>query len=239
MNRRPLVDFCLHEYESYEQYKAIQTSANRRKIERVWADEGTLTLLCSELRQEFAGRSGLVGICHGTRNGFEQGFFASQAGFDEVFGTEISDTAERFPRTRQWDFHDVNSEWVRKFDFVYSNSLDHAWNPKLALETWLNQLKPDGILALEHTVGHAPENTSEVDPFGVRPTVMPYVLCLWFGHDICIRCVKGRKSNYGVEVWLFLVRKTGSGMVVARDDGTTHVDTRPSEPSTSPKDRDD
>ena len=221
VNRKRLVDYSLHSYESYEEYKAIQTAANRRKIEHVWADEGVLTALCRELRQEFGQTDGrLNGICHGTRNGFEQDFLAKQAGFGEVIGTEISDTAERFPNTRRWDFHEVDTDWVQRFDFVYSNSLDHAWNPKLAVETWLNQLKPDGILALEHTNGHTPEGTSETDPFGVRSAVVPYVLCMWFGHDIRIRFVKTtrRKSDHGTEaVWLFLVRKTGPGMVEARE----------------------
>ena len=81
---------------------------------------------------------------------------AEYAGFD-VIGTEISDTAGQFANTVQWDFHDVNGEWVSRFDFVYSNSLDHAWNPKFALQTWLNQLNPKGRAGIGiHTLGIAP-----------------------------------------------------------------------------------
>ena len=217
VNRRRLVDYSLHSYSDYEEYKAIQTRANRRKIDSVWADERTLATLCRELQDQFPGKSPLTGICHGSRNGFEQRFLSEKGGMD-VIGTDISDTAERFPSTRRWDFHEVNSEWVQRFDFVYSNALDHAWNPKLAVETWLNQLKPEGILALEHTGSHSPEGTSAVDPFGVRPTVLPYVLSSWFGYDISIRYVRSRKSNAEIDVWLFLVRKTGPGLVSARGD---------------------
>lgn len=216
VNRKRLVDFYLHSYESYEQYRQIQTRHNKRKIDRVWADEGTLRVLCDELRRDIPDKACLTGICHGTRNGFEQRFIADHAGHD-VIGTDISDTAEQFDKTRQWDFHDVKEEWLSRYDFVYSNSLDHAWNPKLALETWLNQLNASGVLALEYTDTHGPGDASEMDPFGVRPTLVPYVLCAWFGHDVSTRCVKCRKSNYGNDVWLFLVRKNRD-TVVARSD---------------------
>ena len=216
VNRKRLVDIYLHQYESYEQYRQVQTYHNKRKIERVWADEGTLTVLCGELMREIPGKTRLRGLCHGTRNGFEQRFIADYAGF-EVIGTDISDTATRFDNTVQWDFHDVNEEWVSSFDFVYSNSLDHAWNPKLALQTWLNQLNPQGVLALECTHGHGPESTSEMDPFGVRPIAVPYVLCDWFGHGISIRCVRCRKSNFDEQVWLYLVRKNREAVVVRED----------------------
>ena len=206
VNRKRLLDYHLHTDDSYEQYRRVQVQANKSKIERIWADEGTLSALCDALRQAMPEKPQLTVICHGTRNGFEQRFMADYGGFD-VIGTEISDTAETFERAVQWDFHEVNEDWVSKFDFVYSNALDHAYNPGLALETWLNQLNPTGLLALEFTEGHGPLVTSETDPFGVRPTVVPFVLCEWFGHDVSMQCVKGVKSNFGVDVWLFLVRK--------------------------------
>lgn len=226
VNRKRLVDFYLHQYESYEQYREVQTHHNRRKIDLVWADEATLSTLCDELRREIPTKARLVGICHGTRNGFEQRFIADYAGFD-VIGTEISDTADQFERTVQWDFHDVKEQWVGKFDFVYSNSLDHAWNPRRAVETWLNQLNATGVLALECTHGHGPEATSEMDPFGVRPNVVPYVLCDWFGHDVSMRCVRCRKANLGDDVWLYLVRKSRD-VVEARGEAV-HADSPPSE----------
>ncbi len=206
VNRGRLLDYRLRAYESYEQYRQVQTQANKRKIERVWADERTLSALCDELREAMPDQAGLRGICHGTRNGFEQRFMAEYGGFD-VIGTEISDTADQFERTVQWDFHDVKEDWVGKFDFVYSNALDHAYNPSLAVETWLNQLNSTGLLALEFTETNGPWATSDTDPFGVRPTAVPFVLCEWFGHDVSMRCVRGVKSNTGVDVWLYLVRK--------------------------------
>lgn len=201
-----VIDFYLHKYKSYEEYRDTQIAHNIRKIKNVWADEATLALMCHELRKDISSTGVLSGICHGTRNGFEQSFISDQKGF-EAIGTDISETANEFERSVQWDFHDVNKDWLMKFDFVYSNSLDQSWNPRAALVTWLNQLKPGGRLVIEHTHAHGPGGASAMDPFGVRPQVMPYVLCEWFGTGISIRFVKAKKSNNNIDVWLFFVGK--------------------------------
>ena len=90
---------------------------------------------------------------------------------------------------------------------MYSNSLDQAWSPRTALTTWLNQLTPEGVLVIEHTEAHGPEGASEMDPFGVRPTVMPYVLSDWFGWDISVKFLRSRKDNNGLDVWIFVIRR--------------------------------
>ena len=205
VNSKRLIDFYLYEYGSYEHYRNVQIFHNKRKLSRVWSDKTTLSLICDELKQQFPDRR-LTGICHGTRNGFEQNFMSEYAGFD-VIGTEISDTYNQFDKTVHWDFHNVDPQWVARFDFVYSNSLDQAWNPHEALTTWLNQLNDGGILVIEHTEAHGPEGASEMDPFGVRPTVMPYVLSEWFGWDVSMKIVQTRKDNYDLDAWLFFVRK--------------------------------
>ena len=202
---KDLIDFYLHEYSNYEEYKEIQTFHNKRKLANVWADEKTLSVICGELTKQYNQKK-LRGICHGSRNGFEQKYFKDNAGFD-VIGTDISNTATQFEGTVQWDFHDENQEWIGSFDFVYSNSLDQGWNPKVALKTWLNQLNDNGVLIIEHTEAHGPRWASEMDPFGVRPTVMPYVLCEWFGYSISVKVVKSKKANNGRDVWLFFIRK--------------------------------
>lgn len=203
---KDIVDYYLHEYTSYEDYRDTQIAHNVRKIKNVWADEATLALMCDELKKDLSGIKTLSGLCHGTRNGFEQKFISAQDGF-EAIGTDISDTAKEFERSVQWDFHDVDENWAGKFDFVYSNSLDQSWNPRAALVTWLNQLKPGGMLVIEHTEAHGPSGASEMDPFGVRPQVLPYVLVQWFGTDVSMRFVQAKKANNDLEVWLFFVKR--------------------------------
>ncbi len=204
---RDTADFYLHKYASYEDYRSTQEFHNIRKIDRVWADEHTLSVICDELRRRFGPDRTLRGLCHGTRNGFEQNFISTLPGF-EALGTDISRTATDFDRSAQWDFHDVNPEWEGAFDFVYSNSLDQAWDPRGAMTVWLGQIGEDGCVVLEHSERHGPSGASEMDPFGVRPTVLPYVLVTWFGQAISMQVLQTRKPNLGLDVWLFFISRT-------------------------------
>jgi hypothetical protein len=175
VNSKDIRDFYLHEYDSYESYRDTQIHHNIRKIKKIWADEETLSLVCTELGKNRREKGDIHGLCHGTRNGFEQNYFSSVKGFNAI-GTDISPTATDYPRSFHWDFHDVKEDWISKFDFVYSNSLYQSWNPRSALVTWLNQINDDGFVVVEHTNAHGPQGASDMDPFGARPTVMPYVL---------------------------------------------------------------
>jgi hypothetical protein len=107
------------------------------------------------------------GLCHGTRRGLEQEWFSKHlTGNPEVIGTEISDTADQFENSIQWDFHEENPEWEARADFVYSNSWDHAFDPNKAFSAWAKSLKPGGLMLLDHTKGQTPEAANALDPFG-------------------------------------------------------------------------
>jgi hypothetical protein len=84
----------LFEYATYEEYRDTQVPHNRRKLDRVWADERTLSAVADRVRREFP-EGPLYGLCHGSRNGFEQAFLRERLGA-EVIGTDISDTATSF-----------------------------------------------------------------------------------------------------------------------------------------------
>ena len=154
----------LYKYKSYDEYVKIQTKANKKKIKNTWAQPETLKLIgdyivACIMRPTF-------GLCHGTRRGFEQDQLSKICGCD-VLGTEISDTAGQFPNTIQWDFHEVREEWIGICDFIYSNSLDHSYDPRKALRAWLSCLKDDGILVIEWSemVGKRGKKSNRVDPF--------------------------------------------------------------------------
>lgn len=200
------VDYFLHEYSSYEEYRDTQVKFNLQKIQNVWADEATLRRV-AEIARGLPGRSNITGLCHGARNGFEQKFLNEDDRFS-VLGTDISPSATDFPDSVQWDFHDENQEWIGKFDFVYTNSLDQSWQPKKAIEVWLRQLKSDGVLIIEHTELHGPVGASEMDPFGVRPVAFPYVLADWFGSSINMEFSVDKKSNKDLDSYLFVIRKS-------------------------------
>lgn len=174
--------FTLFQYKKndgsfdYEKYRRIQQEGNLKKLDHTWVIEENIKFLGDYLKKtvnpiEF-------GICHGTRRGNEQKWFREylQCG---VIGTEISESATRFPHTVQWDFHVPNPEWNGKADFIYSNSFDHSYDPEGCLNTWIETLRIGGVCILEHSNLHAPEGANELDPFGAEIEVMPYLITKW------------------------------------------------------------
>lgn len=206
---KAFVDVYLHTYPSYEEYRRVQILHNLRKLKRVWADPQTLDLLADRLTALYGDRP-LRGLCHGTRNGFEQNHLNDRNPGFSVIGTDISPSAADFANSVQWDFHDVNPDWTGTFDFVYSNSLDQSWQPRVALEAWLGQVRPGGVVVIEHSDEQSPLAAGEMDPFGVRPHAVPYVLADWFGHQVSVSFCQGYKPNIGRKNWLFFIMKTES-----------------------------
>lgn len=201
--------YYLHEYDSYEQYRRVQVFHNKRKVNLIWADEATLDRVARLVLERFEGPP-FLGLCHGTRNGFEQKYLNELGVGIEAIGTEISESAKFFPETLQWDFHDPNPTWVGRFHFIYTNSLDQAWKPRQALEVWLGQIRDNGAVIIEHTDLHGPRGASEMDPFGVSPEVFPYVLTMWFGDRITISHSVGKKKNKEMDAHLFVISKNST-----------------------------
>ena len=159
-----------------EQYRKVQSEGNKKKLERVWVKEKNIVNLANYIESHMDAVS--FGICHGTRRGMEQGWFADALEC-EVIGTEISDTATDFPNTIQWDFHDVKDEWLGRVDFIYSNSFDHSYDPEKCINAWMSCLKPGGVCIIEHSSAHDEKEASELDPFGASIINMPYLILKW------------------------------------------------------------
>jgi len=202
-----------HDYgpDGYEAYKNIQIFHNKRKIDQVWADEETIRVVSAYIERHISDPHG--GICHGTRGGYEQAEFSKLLGCS-VLGTEISDTAEQFPNTVQWDFHEQNDDWRGKFSFVYSNSLDQAFNPERALSTWIEQLDDEGLLFIEHTMSHSAGGASEMDPFGAHPMAMPYLLFEWGSGKYRMVDILKFSHEKKKDIWVFVVRPCRAQSVV-------------------------
>ena len=200
----------LHEYSSYEEYAEIRKFHKRRKLDKVFADTSTHKSILEVIKSRIPQPNGttLLGICYGARNGYEVKYFNDTLPFSSVIGTDISDTSHNFENIVVWDFHDENHEWTGSMDFVYTNSLDQSWRPYDAIDTWLKQLKPNGLLFIEHTRKHGVVAACEMDPFGFLPEFMPYLLCERFGNRIALETIKSTKSNLkGIDAWIFVVRK--------------------------------
>ncbi|MDQ3534597.1 MAG: class I SAM-dependent methyltransferase [Bacteroidota bacterium] len=160
----------------YDKYKEIQTLGNKLKIENVWVLEENIMFLANYIKskQEFTS----FGICHGTRRGKEQEWFNKYLNCN-VIGTEISDNANDYPNTIQWDFHEIKEEWISNVDFIYSNSFDHSFNPERCINNWIKCLKPNGLCILEHSDYHGVKGVDDLDPFGAELIIMPYLILKW------------------------------------------------------------
>ena len=81
-----------------------------------------------------------------------------------IVGTELSHTAKNYPNTIQWDFHKIKKKWLSSFDFIYSNALDHSYNPDLCIRNWVSCLTEKGLCVIEWNRNNAENNST--DPFG-------------------------------------------------------------------------
>ena len=200
--------FKIHKYKNYDEYKDTQIFFNKQKINKVWADENTLKIISNFLKENIKSEK-IKGLCHGSRNGFEQKCFINEIPNAEVIGTDISETANDYDNSIVHDFHDEKKDWIENFDFVYSNSLDQSYDPEKALNTWINQVKKDRYVIIEHSDQHGVISSGKMDPFGVEANFFPYLLTEWFGHKISLKIIKSIKKNKNdAPVYFFIMKKT-------------------------------
>lgn len=187
----------------YDKYRQIQTDGNKRKIANVWAIEENIAFISHYIQSVFG--TSHFGICHGSRNGKEQAWFKKYLNCD-VLGTDISDTANRFPDTIQWDFHEVKPEWRNAVDFIYSNAFDHSYDPDKCINAWMSCVKKGGLCILEHSSGHDASSATQLDPFGADLAIMPYLLLTWSKGKYGIReIIKAPVKNNTVHYVVFIV----------------------------------
>lgn len=198
-----------HEYPDYESYKQVQIAGNKAKLRAQFVKESHIELLSGYVNNLFSDCT--FGLCHGTRRGLEQAWFRKHLNGDpDVIGTEISDTANDFENSVQWDFHDENPDWIGRANFVYSNSWDHAFDPEKAFRAWANQLKPGGLLLLDHTKGQSPEAANALDPFGITPKAFHGLLDKSLGDLGAISEVLNYKRNKEYRARVFVWRRKTS-----------------------------
>jgi len=146
----------------YDAYVSAQTRRNAERQDRTWVHRTTVKELARYIRQTTP--SPTFALCHGTRRGDEQRWFREEFPGCEVIGTEIAPTATNYPHTIQWDFHETKPEWLGACDFIYSNSMDHAYSPEKALLAWVSCLKPDGMCLVDWVCSSGDAPTRK-DPF--------------------------------------------------------------------------
>ena len=137
----------LWKFDSYDQYiKAQIAGSKRRPTRRPAVDALEMDLLVGYLKQNKHDPQRVV--CHGARCGTEVLLLRARLPLAYVIGTDLAPRGDG-SEVIEWDFQKQNIEWVGIFDLVYSNSLDHASDPETCIGTWLDQLKPNGLLVVQ------------------------------------------------------------------------------------------
>ena len=113
----------------YNSYVENQTELNILKLQNPGPPTRRLAKISEYIKEHIASLT--FGICHGTRRGDEQKIFKEYLGIP-VIGTEISHTAEQFPDTIQWDFHEIKKEWIDNVSFIFSNILNYGLFEKIS-----------------------------------------------------------------------------------------------------------
>jgi hypothetical protein len=133
------------EYKNYNEYVESQKEANEHKQHMSFVDKKTIKKIfdiCGPKIQNV--------LCHGTRRGQEQEYFKYYYPKAEVIGSEIGISS--WPMTVQHDFNEIREEWINKFDVIYSNSIDHAYDIENTITVWSNQLYDRGRMFIEKSV---------------------------------------------------------------------------------------
>jgi len=156
-------------YKTYEEYLTAQIDAGTKKKTGFWIKPHTIDMLVKKENRPIESV-----ICHGVRTGRESEKFAEYA--TNVVGTEISRESIEYNKPNykkstvvEWDFNKQNLEWIGKFDIVYSNCLDHAYDPLETLEVWIDQLKDNGTLCLDCVNFADAPGASDWDPYQDTP----------------------------------------------------------------------
>tara|TARA_R110000824_G_scaffold127917_1_gene288582 strand:- start:9532 stop:10170 length:639 start_codon:yes stop_codon:yes gene_type:complete len=141
-----------YKHSSYEAYIEAQEKCTLNGENNIWVPDVEIEILSHHIQSHIPDPT--LGLCHGVRNGYEvkklrECLHAEERGL-EIIGTELSSCAERYEHVIQWDFHNSKPEWLRQTSFIYSNSFDHAHDPRRALTEWLKCLIPNkGLLYIE------------------------------------------------------------------------------------------
>lgn len=168
-----------YKYKNYEEYKKCQISAYEKKINNCWAKEENIKEISDQLNKLYKPK---MGICHGVRQGWEILWFEKYLKNCFMMGTDIGKPIHSF--ITQHDFNKQYLMWVNKFDFVYSNSFDHAYNPEKTFKIWVEQVKSGGVIILEYDrrqehTGEISRGVNKTDPVSIRLEELPFLLEQW------------------------------------------------------------
>lgn len=148
----------LVEHKSYEGYVKAQRRSHHRKRNNVWATSCEIDAIAAWHSQKKLAVGSI--LCHGVRTGWEVESLQQCFPGSVATGTDLFEA----PGVVEHDFHEIKEGWLGAFDLLYSNSLDHSYDPAKALDTWAAQLAPNGRMCIEWSKWH--QHTNRADCFG-------------------------------------------------------------------------
>ncbi len=166
----------------YEYVKAQKRSDKKKSTHKCGATPEEAGLICDHLKKHR--QEPEMGLCHGARFGMEIDMFRECIPNLYIIGTDLFPKKKR--SVKKWDFHDQRKRWIGRFDFVYSNCLDHSHSPDVCVSVWLRQLKDSGLLFVQWTPYHMGINWGDcfgatlheyIDIFNKAGVVTDLIVC--------------------------------------------------------------
>lgn len=149
--------------EDYKKYLNLQIGRAENKWARKPSHDAQFR---SKLLSDWNEIKDIVGkveniICMGCRDGTELFEFRDFCRGAKILGIDITENISSIRvskvhgvSVRVQDFSDLPEAWSNNFDLVYSNSLDHAYNPIATLREWHRVCK--GYLFLQLATNNKP-----------------------------------------------------------------------------------
>lgn len=137
--------------DKYDDYKKYQVSRSGKKwtCPPFWKEFDSFRKIAEESCR-IAGNPDSI-CCMGIRNGNEYDGFKQVIGYKNtvMFGIDIHPDVEKVgPNCFCYDFSELPKEWEKKFSWVYSNSLDHAFDVDKTIKEWHRVCKDYMLLTL-------------------------------------------------------------------------------------------
>jgi len=166
-------------------YEKIQINTTHIKLKKnlSYVNENDIRKISLLLNKNI--KKKIFGLCHGVRDGKEILYFEKYLRKSDVYGTDIYPNLEN-KKVFNFNFNNYNKDWNNKFDFIYSNCIDHSNNPKKTISNWIKSIKKDGYLIFDHSSSHGLRRKTITDPCAIETELFPFLLIDWFNNKLSI-----------------------------------------------------
>ena len=190
----------LYNYKDYDEYVKAQINKYELKRNNVWVNNKELNQIATiiDKRMKKMGINLKEGICHGVRTGYEVEYLQNKFIDAKIYGSEIAES--RNDRIYKMDFHEIPDDWYERFDFVYSNSFDHSYDPEKCLDAWMDSLHSLGVCII-HWMATNARTINDSDCFA--GTLADYRKLITMNYDI----LSEKKMYNGARVLISIVKR--------------------------------